>query len=81
MGRYTLPRVETKTVYPRVAELLTVLKRSVNCQAFSAALFVSLMRTDKASTALKSPDIFLEIAYSGPAGDGDELHLQETVGL
>lgn len=36
-------------------------KKSINCQAYSVALFVSLERSGKLKTALRTPVIFLEV--------------------
>lgn len=36
-------------------------KKSINCQAYSAALFVSLEKSGKLITALKSPEYFLKV--------------------
>lgn len=38
-------------------------KKSINCQAFSAALFVSLYKANKIAEALKSKENFKKIAY------------------
>jgi len=38
-------------------------KKSINCQAFSAALFVSLFKENKIEEALKSKEHFKKIAY------------------
>ena len=37
-------------------------KKSINCQAYSAALFVSLERSGKLNAALKTPETFLDVA-------------------
>ena len=36
-------------------------KKSINCQAYSAALYVSLRKTNKLEKALQSPNAFLEV--------------------
>ena len=54
-------------------------KRSVNCQAFSAALFVSLVRTQSLTEALSSPEKFLDIAYEGSIDSHGGLTLQESL--
>lgn len=38
-------------------------KKSINCQAFSAALFVSLYKENKITEALKSKEKFKQLAY------------------
>jgi hypothetical protein len=38
-------------------------KKSINCQAYSLALYVSLVATDMLEEALSTPGRFLEVAY------------------
>ena len=49
--------------------------RSINCQARSAAIFVSLLRNSKLEAALESPSSFCRIIYSENEPETEQLSL------
>lgn len=54
-------------------------KRSINCQAHSAALFVAMQRSGRLADAPLSPDVFVEVAYGFAQEAGPPLREPEEV--
>lgn len=50
--------------YDAFTDIMFTPSKSFNCQAEAAAIFVSLLRTDRLKEALKSKDDFLNLVYS-----------------
>lgn len=56
------------TGYDAFTDIMFTPGRSLNCQARSAAIFVSLFRAGKLEEALKSREDYLRIVYGGESG-------------
>lgn len=53
--------------------------KSINCQAYSAALFVSLKNNNKLEDALSSPENFLKILKNVYEKKDEKIHVQKTL--
>lgn len=66
---YTHPELYKElTGYDAFTDIMFTPGRSLNCQARSAAVFVSLFRAGKLEEALKSQEDYLRIVYGGESG-------------
>jgi hypothetical protein len=72
IGRQLLP-------YSAFSDIEFNPKKSINCQASSAALFVSLRHHDVIATALESPDNFMRILADHYGTRDNMVNLQQTL--
>lgn len=54
-------------------------KRSINCQAHSAALYVSLMKNDLTEKALSSPQKYLDVLKDHYSSQEGNIMIQESI--
>ena len=70
---------ENITEYEAFTDIEFNPSKSINCQAYSAALYVSLLANDKLEYALKSPENFLEIVLDVYEKKDDKILIRKTL--